>query len=118
MVRLVLPCETWGSLGSFGLVWLVRLSALGVAALDRVRLVRSGAPLGSLGSFDCAHGGAGFVLVCLVRPLTPCGSLGLLGFEQVFPGGGLVRSGSSDSSWCALRVTGFVRVRLVHPGTP
>ena len=74
-------------LSSFGFICRY---ALGVALFLLVRLLRLGAPLGSLRSFGFAW------------------------FVRVRPGDRCVRSGSSCSNGCALRVAGLMRLlRLV-----
>ena len=82
--------SAWGSLGSFGFLWLVRVCRVG-------RLVRSGSP-SSFGSALC--------------------SFPFLWFVWERPGNHCVRSSSSCSSGCAVGVAGFVRVRLLSPFAP
>ena len=72
-------------------------------------------------SFGCATGVAGFVRVRLVRSRAPWGSLGSSGFLYsiwVRSGGRCVLSGSFGACGWALEVVGFVKVRLVCSGAP
>ena len=78
-----------------------------------VSLVHSGAPWGhwvhsgSLGSFGCALGVVGFLLV-------PWWSLGSFGVVGLAPWGRWDHTGSLGSFGCALGVVGFIRGRWVH----
>ena len=116
-----------GSSASFG-------STLLVTVFGQVRIVCSGTPRESVGSFGlilfvwkrpeglwvhasamsgCGLGVAGFFRVRLVRPGAPRGWLGSFGFVcfvRVRPGDRLVLSHTSSSSWCAV-VGHWVRSR-------
>ena len=115
--------------------------SLGVAGFARVCLVRSSAPCWSLvffsdssGSSGCALGVAWFGRVRVLSPAAPIGSLVLFGSSASFRcTAGVaafllcvwmphkcrsVHSGGSALSDCALRIAGFVRVRLVGSAEP
>ena len=138
LVRRVRPGVRWVRLGSSVFSGCAFRSALRVAGLFRVLLVRPGAPRGLLGSFGfvwlvrvrpvgclvlsgwSSFGStlrvAGFGRVRLVCSSVPRGSLGSFGLVLlvwIHPEGRLVHA--STSSGCALGVAGFVRVRVVRP---
>ena len=81
------------------------------------RCVRSG----SSGSSVCARGVAGFFQVRLVRSGMPRGSLGSFGFIWIVRMrhvGRWVRFHASGTSECVLVVAGYVWVRLFRAGAP
>ena len=79
----------WGSLVSFGSIG----RALVVVGFIQVRLVHSGAPLGSLGSYA------------------------FVSFKRAQPGSRWVHSGSLGSFRRSLVVIGFICIRLVNWGS-
>ena len=96
LARLVRPGALWGS---FRHVWFIKMRPGGTGFV----WARSRAPQWSLGSF-------GFL-----KSLWVCSGCRRLWFVRAGPGGRWVRWGSPG---CAMRVAGFIRVRLVRPVVP